>query len=136
MPFATNFNPEINIREITQKGRYWENGEWVEIEPMSVDQEFDFPGVGERKAYLLYHEELESLVQNIPGLKRIRFWMTFGEEYLTHLRVLENVGHDQHRAGRVRGHADRAAQVSQGAAARPRLSLADELQGQDLASAA
>ena len=91
-PFATNFNPEINIREITQPGRYWENGEWVEIDPMSQSRMFDFPDVGERKAYLLYHEELESLVKHIDGLKRIRFWMTFGEEYLTHLRVLQNVG--------------------------------------------
>jgi saccharopine dehydrogenase (NAD+, L-lysine-forming) len=91
-PFATNFNPEINIREITQRGRYWENGEWVEIESMSQSRMFDFPEVGERKAYLLYHEELESLVRHIDGLKRIRFWMTFGDEYLTHLRVLQNVG--------------------------------------------
>ena len=91
-PFATNFNPEINIREITQRGRYWENGEWVEIEPMSQSRMFDFPAVGERKAYVLYHEELESLVKHIDGLKRIRFWMTFGDEYLTHLRVLQNVG--------------------------------------------
>ncbi|MCH9681185.1 MAG: saccharopine dehydrogenase family protein [Deltaproteobacteria bacterium] len=90
--FATNFNPEINIREITQAGRYWEGGEWVEIEAMSQDRVFDFPGVGERKAFLLYHEELESLVEHVPGLQRIRFWMTFGEEYLTHLRVLGNVG--------------------------------------------
>ncbi len=90
--FATNFNPEINIREITQKGRYWERGEWKEIEPLSVHQDFDFPGVGVRRAYVLYHEELESLVQNIKGLKRIRFWMTFGEQYITHLKVLENVG--------------------------------------------
>ena len=91
-PFATNFNPEINIREITQRGRYWEDGEWVEIDPMSQSRTFDFPEVGERRAYLLYHEELESLVKHIDGLKRIRFWMTFGEEYLTHLRVLQNVG--------------------------------------------
>lgn len=91
-PFATNFNPEINIREITQRGRYWEKGEWKETDPLSEVMEFDFPEVGPRKAYLLYHEELESLVQNIRGLKRIRFWMTFGEAYLTHLRVLENVG--------------------------------------------
>ncbi len=91
-PFATNFNPEINIREITQNGRYWEKGEWIETEPMEISRTFDFPKIGERKAYLLYHEELESLCQNIPGLERIRFWMTFGEEYLTHLRVLENVG--------------------------------------------
>ncbi|HEY5958248.1 MAG TPA: saccharopine dehydrogenase family protein [Polyangiaceae bacterium] len=90
--FATNFNPEINIREITQRGRYWENGEWRETDPLSVKMDYDFPGVGERKAYLLYHEELESLVRNIKGLRRIRFWMTFGEEYLTHLRVLTNVG--------------------------------------------
>lgn len=91
-PFATNFNPEINIREITQNGRYWENGEWKEIPPMSESWTFDFPEVGPRKAYLLYHEELESLAQNIRGLRRIRFWMTFGEAYLTHLRVLQNVG--------------------------------------------
>jgi saccharopine dehydrogenase (NAD+, L-lysine forming) len=90
--FATNFNPEINIREITAKGRYWENGEWKVTEPLSVSQDFDFPEVGVRKAYLLYHEELESLVLNLKGLKRIRFWMTFSETYLTHLRVLENVG--------------------------------------------
>jgi len=91
-PFATNFNPEINIREITQRGRYWENGEWKETDPLSESMVFDFPEVGERKAFLLYHEELESLVQNIRGLKRIRFWMTFGESYLTHLKVLQNVG--------------------------------------------
>ena len=90
--FATNFNPEINIREITQPGRYWENGQWKTVEPLSVAQDFDFPEVGMRKAYLLYHEELESLTQNIKGLKRIRFWMTFSEEYLTHLRLLQNVG--------------------------------------------
>jgi len=91
-PFATNFNPEINIREITQKGKFWENGYWVEIPPMSKSLVFDFPEIGPRKAFLLYHEEEESLVKNIPGLKRIRFWMTFGDEYLTHLRVLQNVG--------------------------------------------
>lgn len=91
-PFATNFNPEINIREITQKGKYWENGRWIEIDPMSVRQDIDYPEVGPRMSYLLYHEELESLVQHIRGLKRIRFWMTFGEQYITHLRVLQNVG--------------------------------------------
>ncbi|MDX9752315.1 MAG: saccharopine dehydrogenase family protein [bacterium] len=91
-PFATNFNPEINIREITQKGKYWENGQWVEIEPMSVAKDIDFPEVGVRKAYLLYHEEEESLVKHIKGLKRIRFWMTFSENYINHLRVLQNVG--------------------------------------------
>jgi saccharopine dehydrogenase (NAD+, L-lysine-forming) len=90
--FATNFNPEINIREVTAKGRYWQDGQWLETEPLSVSQDFDFPGVGVRKAYLLYHEELESLALNLKGLKRIRFWMTFSEAYLTHLRVLENVG--------------------------------------------
>lgn len=92
LPFATNFNPEINIREITQRGKYWENGQWKEIDPMSVSMDFDFPECGVRRAYLLYHEELESLVRHIKGLKRIRFWMTFGESYLTHLRVLQNVG--------------------------------------------
>jgi len=90
--FATNFNPEINIREITQRGRYWENGQWKETDPLSVHQTFNFPQVGPKEMYLMYHEELESLVKNIKGLKRIRFWMTFGEQYLTHLRVLENVG--------------------------------------------
>lgn len=90
--FATNFNPEINIREITQKGKYWERGEWKEIEAMSQSMDFDFPEVGVRKAYLLYHEELESLVEHIPGLQRIRFWMTFGDAYIKHLEVLQNVG--------------------------------------------
>lgn len=91
-PFATNFNPEINIREITQNGRYWEQGQWKEIEAMSVKQVYDFPVVGPQDAYLLYHEELESLCQNIQGLQRIRFWMTFSEKYLRHLNVLQNVG--------------------------------------------
>jgi len=91
-PFATNFNPEINIREITANGRYWENGVWKETEPLSVKNNFDFPVIGSKDAYLMYHEELESLVQNIQGLKRIRFWMTFSEQYITHLKVLENVG--------------------------------------------
>lgn len=91
-PFATNFNPEINIREVTANGRYWENGEWVETKPMEVKRVYDFPEVGERDMYLLYHEELESLSKNIRGLRRIRFFMTFGESYLTHLRCLQNVG--------------------------------------------
>jgi len=91
-PFATNFNPEINLREITQKGKYWQDGQWVEIEPMSISQDIDYPEVGPKRSYVLYHEELESLVKHIKGLKRIRFWMTFGQEYLTHLRVLQNVG--------------------------------------------
>ncbi|MBU0571190.1 MAG: saccharopine dehydrogenase family protein [Candidatus Omnitrophica bacterium] len=90
--FATNFNPEINIREITQRGKFWGKGKWIETDPLSVHKTFDFPGIGSREMYLMYHEELESLVKNIKGLKRIRFWMTFGEEYLTHLRVLQNVG--------------------------------------------
>jgi saccharopine dehydrogenase (NAD+, L-lysine-forming) len=91
--FATNFNPEINIREITQPGRYWERGEWVETDPLSWSMNYDFPeGIGNRKCYLMYHEELESLVLHLKGLKRARFWMTFSEQYLTHLRVLENIG--------------------------------------------
>lgn len=90
--FATNFNPEINIREITQKGKYWENGEWIEIEPMSIHKPIEYPRVGARESYLLYHEELESLTKNISTIKRARFWMTFSEEYITHLQVLENVG--------------------------------------------
>lgn len=91
-PFATNFNPEINIREITQKGKYWEKGKWVETEPLEICIDFDYPEAGIKKSYLLFHEELESLVKNIKGLERIRFWMTFSEPYITHLRVLENVG--------------------------------------------
>ncbi|WP_020595232.1 saccharopine dehydrogenase family protein [Spirosoma panaciterrae] len=90
--FATNFNPEINIREITQPGRYWENGEWVEIPAMSIHKPIDYPGIGPKESYVLYHEELESLVKNFPTLKRARFWMTFGQAYLTHLEVLQNVG--------------------------------------------
>jgi len=91
-PFATNFNPEINIREVTARGKHYENGEWIETEPLSVHKPFDFPQVGVREMYLMYHEEMESLAKNIPGIKRMRFWMTFGQEYLTHLRVLQNVG--------------------------------------------
>jgi saccharopine dehydrogenase (NAD+, L-lysine-forming) len=91
-PFATNFNPEINIREVTSKGRYWENGRWVETEPMEIKRVYDFPQIGEKDMYLLYHEELESLVKNVRGLKRIRFFMTFGQSYLTHLKCLQNVG--------------------------------------------
>lgn len=91
-PFATNFNPEINIREVTARGKYWENGQWLETEPLSVRQSFDFPAIGPKNAYLMYHEELESLAKNIKGLKRIRFWMTFSDNYLKHLEVLQNVG--------------------------------------------
>jgi saccharopine dehydrogenase (NAD+, L-lysine-forming) len=90
--FATNFNPEINIREITQPGRYWENGEWIEIPAMSIHKPIEYPEIGARESYVLYHEELESLVKNFPTLKRARFWMTFGQAYLTHLEVLQNVG--------------------------------------------
>jgi len=90
--FATNFNPEINIREVTSRGKFWEDGNWRDTDPLSVHQSFDFPEIGAREMYLMYHEEMESLVKNIRGLKRMRFWMTFGEQYLTHLRVLENVG--------------------------------------------
>ena len=92
-PFATNFNPEINIREVTAKGRYFENGKWVETEPLSVVKEFDFPeGIGPKKIYLMYHEELESIVKFIPEVKKARFWMTFSDNYLKHLEVLGNVG--------------------------------------------
>jgi saccharopine dehydrogenase (NAD+, L-lysine forming) len=94
LPFATNFNPEINIREITAKGRYWENGAWVETEPLEIHQSFNFPhpDVGDRDIYLLYHEEMESLCKNINGIKRLRFWMTFSKNYINHLTVLQNVG--------------------------------------------
>jgi saccharopine dehydrogenase (NAD+, L-lysine-forming) len=90
--FATNFNPEINIREITQRGKYYENGEWKETDPLSVHKPLTYPNIGPRESYLMYHEELESLVKNYPTLKRARFWMTFGQEYLTHLRVIQDIG--------------------------------------------
>lgn len=90
--FATNFNPEINIREITQNGRYYENGRWVEVPPLSIHRPIPYPEIGERESYLLYHEELESLVKHIPTLKRARFWMTFSQSYITHLQVLQNIG--------------------------------------------
>lgn len=91
-PFATNFNPEINIREVSAKGSYWEDGYWVETEPMEIKKVYDFPQVGPRDMYLLHHEEIESLALNIKGIQRIRFFMTFGQSYLTHLKCLENVG--------------------------------------------
>lgn len=91
-PFATNFNPEINIREVTQKGKYYENGKWVVTEPHEIHKPLDYPGIGPKESYLIYHEELESLVKNFPAIKRARFWMTFGQEYLTHLRVIQNIG--------------------------------------------
>ena len=91
-PFATNFNPEINLREVSANGRYWEAGKWIETKPMEIMFKWDYPKVGVKDSYLLYHEELESLVKNIKGLKRIRFFMTFGQSYLTHMKCLENVG--------------------------------------------
>ncbi len=91
-PFATNFNPEINIREVTQRGKYWENGQWVVTEPHEIHKPLTYPRIGERESYVIYHEELESLVKNFPTLKKARFWMTFGLEYLTHLRVIQNIG--------------------------------------------
>ncbi len=92
-PFATNFNPEINIREVTARGRYWDRGEWLETDPLSWSMTYDFPeGIGARKCYLMYHEELESLVIHLNGLRRACFWMTFSDNYLNHLKVLENVG--------------------------------------------
>ena len=90
--FATNFNPEINIREVTQKGKYWEDGKWVVTEPHEIHKPLTYPHIGERESYVIYHEELESLVKNFPTIKKARFWMTFGQEYLTHLRVIQNIG--------------------------------------------
>ena len=91
-PFATNFNPEINLREVSANGSYWENGHWVETKPMEIKREYNFEQVGMKDMYLLHHEEIESLAKNIPGVKRIRFFMTFGQSYLTHMKCLENVG--------------------------------------------
>ena len=90
--FATNFNPEINIREVTQDGKYWENGKWVDVKALSIGRDIDYPDVGPKKSYLIYHEELESLVKNFPTLKRARFWMTFSDNYIKHLDVLQSVG--------------------------------------------
>jgi saccharopine dehydrogenase (NAD+, L-lysine-forming) len=90
--FATNFNPEINLREVTQRGKYWKDGRWIEIDPLTISAMIDYPEVGPRKSYLIYHEEEESLVQNIRGLKQIRFWMTFSDNYIKHLDVLQSVG--------------------------------------------
>ena len=91
-PFATNFNPEINLREVSAPGSYWENGKWVEVPAVSIKREYSFPEVGKKDMYLLHHEEIESLAKNIPGVRRIRFFMTFGQSYLTHMKCLENVG--------------------------------------------
>lgn len=90
--FATNFNPEINIREVTQRGKYWENGQWVETDPHEIHMPLNYPEIGPKESYVIFHEELESLVKNFPTIKRARFWMTFGQEYLTHLRVIQNIG--------------------------------------------
>ncbi|WP_455497149.1 saccharopine dehydrogenase family protein [Coprobacter sp.] len=90
--FATNFNPEINIREVTQKGKYYEGGKWIYTEPHEIHKPLNYPNIGPKESYVIYHEELESLVKNYPTLKRARFWMTFGQEYLTHLRVIQNIG--------------------------------------------
>ena len=90
--FATNFNPEINIREVTQRGKYWKDGKFIEIDPLSISAMINYPEVGDKKSYLIYHEELESIVKNIPHLKQIRFWMTFSDNYIKHLDVLQSVG--------------------------------------------
>ena len=90
--FATNFNPEINIREITQKGLYYKDGQWIETEPLEIHKPLTYPNIGPRESYLLHHEELESLVKNYPTIKQGRFWMTFGEQYLKHLEVIQNIG--------------------------------------------
>ena len=90
--FATNFNPEINLREVSANGSYWENGKWIETKPLEIKREYDFDGVGKKDMYLLHHEEIESLAKNIKGVKRIRFFMTFGQSYITHMNCLQNVG--------------------------------------------
>lgn len=103
LPFATNFNPEINIREITAKGKYWQEGEWIETQPLEIRCDFNYPEVGVKPSYLLYHEEMESLCQNLKGLKRIRFWMTFGDKYINHLNVLQNVGMTSIKPIKIKG---------------------------------
>ena len=115
--FATNFNPEINIREVTAPARHYEGGEWVETPALSTPQRFAFDEVGERTMYLMYHEELESLATHLPEIERIRFWMTFGEEYIKHLNSAGECRHDLDRADHLRGPGDRAAAVSEGRAA-------------------
>lgn len=103
LPFATNFNPEINIREITANGRYWKNGKWITTKPLEIRADFDYPEVGVKPSYLLYHEELESLSKNLKGLKQIRFWMTFGDKYINHLTVLQNVGMTSIKPIKIKG---------------------------------
>lgn len=90
--FATNFNPEINLREVSANGSYWENGKWIETKPLEIKREYNFDGVGKKDMYLLHHEEIESLAKNIKGVKRIRFFMTFGQSYIQHMNCLQNVG--------------------------------------------
>ena len=90
--FATNFNPEINIREITQKGLWYKDGEWIETDPLSIHKPLTYPNIGPRESYLMHHEELESLVKNYPTIKEARFWMTFGQQYLTYLDCIQNLG--------------------------------------------
>jgi saccharopine dehydrogenase (NAD+, L-lysine-forming) len=90
--FATNFNPEINLREVSANGSYWENGKWIETKPLEIKREYDFDGVGKKDMYLLHHEEIESLAKNIKGVKRIRFFMTFGQSYIQHMNCLQDVG--------------------------------------------
>ncbi|MDR1758606.1 MAG: saccharopine dehydrogenase family protein [Bacteroidales bacterium] len=102
--FATNFNPEINIREITQPGRYWENGQWIEIPAMSIHKPIAYPGIGNRESYVLFHEELESIVKHYPSIKRARFWMTFGEKYINFLNVLQEVGMTSIKPVHYEGH--------------------------------
>jgi len=90
--FATNFNPEINIREITQKGLYYKDGQWIETEPLEIHKALTYPNIGPRESYLMHHEELESLVKNYPSIHQARFWMTFGQQYLTYLDCIQNLG--------------------------------------------
>ncbi len=115
--FATNFNPEINIREITQRGRYWENGQWVETDPLEIHQPIDYPEIGPKESYLLYHEELESLTKNIPHLKRARFWMTFSPDLHHPPAGAGERGHDGYPPREVPGPEHCAAGVSEGRAA-------------------
>lgn len=130
MAFATNFNPEINIREITQNGRFYENGQWVKTGPLEIHKTLTYPNIGERESYLLYHEELESLVKNFPTIKRARFWMTFGQEYLTHLRVIQNIGMGSYRRGGIQRSEDRTfaipeSRIARSEILRPQLSWRD-----------
>ena len=118
-PFATNFNPEINIREVSANGSYIEDGKWVETKPMEIKRVYNFKGVGEKDMYLLHHEELESLALNIKGIKRIRFFMTFGQSYLTHLKCLEDVGMTSIKPIIHDGQGDSSAPVPEGCSARP-----------------